>query len=229
VAEAEVRAAQDDLTSQEGVVQQWEGTSTSAVSNGDNKHVSSQSIFLSKVRVVELEAQVTSMNSQMQEQEEEANAAIAQWQESYTETDSRCSELEKDIGILRAEKIDLEMSLENARHDQEALQGIKSSLDAKISLLENPIDEELDEIKIGFKSTEPAVNDENELIAKLREELEEAQNTIAQDEDVVHQWEGMCSSEGFIIAFVLRDGSTSKFASVLCVQCLQCCRSSVRT
>lgn len=124
----------------------------------------------------------------MQEQEEEATTAIAQWQESYTETDGRCSELERNFELLRDEKVALEKSLELARQKPEALHEEKSSL-------EEAIDEKHEETNDGLKTRSPNSKDETDIVSKLREELEEAQNTIAGDEDVVHQWEGTIAEE----------------------------------
>eukprot|EP00980_Cylindrotheca_fusiformis_P000848 scaffold221_cov120-Cylindrotheca_fusiformis.AAC.9 len=154
---------EENLAAQADVVQQWE------------------------VRVAELEAEIASMNTQIQEQEEEANAAIAQWQESYAETDNKCSALEKEVETLRAGKIELEKLVGTSSYNSEAFQKKKMFL-GKVSSLEDAEDEELDEMKNEIRSDETP-----EVVSKLREELKNAQATILRDEEVVHQWEDRAS------------------------------------
>ena len=148
-------------------------------------------------RVAELEAQIGVLNSQLREQEEDANKAIAQWQESYSDTDNRCQELEKSLELLQQEKNTLEKAIQDAKDEQGGYLEGKAALDETIASMENVLDKELNDIKkedtLESKTLEEtlAIGGEasNEVIVQLREELAAAQHTIAQDEDVVQQWE----------------------------------------
>ena len=121
---------------------------------------------------LKLETQITSLNAQLKEQEEDAKKAIAQWQESYSETNNMYQELEKTVGMLREEKEDLKKALQDAKDEQGNDQ-------------ESKVTPSLDD------TGAPEARDESELIMQLQKQLEAANDTIAQDEDVVHQWEGM--------------------------------------
>ena len=48
------------------------------------------------------------MQQQMEDQEESANTAITEWQESHTESERRCSSLEEQLEAVKKEK-ELEM------------------------------------------------------------------------------------------------------------------------
>ncbi|CAJ1953476.1 unnamed protein product [Cylindrotheca closterium] len=98
----------------------------------------------------------------------------------------QAKEAESQLETLRAEKNVTEKSTEDRHVERETLEKDKEFLDEQISSLEVAINEELDEINDGAKSSTVEERDE---IAKLREELEAAHAALARDEDVVHQWE----------------------------------------
>jgi chromosome segregation ATPase len=128
----------------------------------------------------------------MQEQEEEANNVIAQWQESFNESEKKCSnkcaQLEEELEAVKKEKDSLEKSLETTEKDDEPLEEAKSSLDANIAALEDAIEDELEDVKV--MEEEGLQGDDHHTLEQLREELKAAQDTLERDEDVVHQWEG---------------------------------------
>jgi chromosome segregation ATPase len=107
----ELTAAQETLQRDEDVVHQWEGT---LILRFGGFIVSQQwltFVFLSKSgRVAELEATVQSLETQMHDQEEEANNVISQWQESCTASDGSCAELEKELAALRKDKESLDIA-----------------------------------------------------------------------------------------------------------------------
>eukprot|EP00980_Cylindrotheca_fusiformis_P000847 scaffold221_cov120-Cylindrotheca_fusiformis.AAC.8 len=198
--EEEIRVAEVNLTAQADVVHQWEGTS----GNRRNTLASGRILIIffpiSLVRVAELEAEIASMNSQIKEQEGEAKAAIAQWQESYAESDSKCSVLEKEVETLRAEKVELERLVGKSSYNSEAFQKKQVFLDKKISSLEDAIDEELDEMK--NEDAEIPSGGTRKVVSKLRvgSEVEGGEvfqqkihqmdeETLAAQADVVQQWE----------------------------------------
>jgi chromosome segregation ATPase len=67
-------------------------------------------------RVAELEATVKSLETQLQEQEEEANNVISQWQESCTASDDKCSELEQKL-----EEEELKIAQETLARDEDVV------------------------------------------------------------------------------------------------------------
>jgi chromosome segregation ATPase len=54
-------------------------------------------------RVSELESTIQSLETQLEDQEQEATNVIAQWQASFSEADDKCAELEKELETARAE------------------------------------------------------------------------------------------------------------------------------
>lgn len=64
-------------------------------------------------RVSELESTIQSLQTQLEDQEQEATNVIAQWQESFSEADDKCAELEKELETTRAE---IEKLKESAVH-----------------------------------------------------------------------------------------------------------------
>lgn len=145
--------------------------------------------YFSSDRVAELEAEVGSLQTQMQEQEEEASDAIAQWEETYTGAENKCSELEKELAVVKQKNGSLENRFETTEGDSEPLADAKSSLDAQIATLEDVIDEETDQVNDIEGDSPPA--DDSQGLEQLREELKAAHQALEQDEDVVHEWEGM--------------------------------------
>lgn len=140
-------------------------------------------------RVAELETSIKSLETQLQEQEEEANNIITQWQDAYSASDERCSQLEE--GLLKAteEKRTILRDLESSQKDKEQLEVEKMSLEARIVVLEDLQNEEQDQTV----RRESSQNEIEELLTKLKameDELNEARKTLARDEDVVSQREG---------------------------------------
>jgi chromosome segregation ATPase len=144
-------------------------------------------LLLATERVAELETQVTSLEAQLQEQENEANAVISQWQESCSASDEKCSELGKELETITEEKESLEKAIETVEKDNGELEENKSTLEAKIVLLEESLN--------GASGQEqPLLGGDDDFLVRLsetQEELKVAKETLARDEVVVKQWEGM--------------------------------------
>ena len=108
----------------------------------------------------------------MEEQEREANNVIDQWQENCAVADSKCSELETE--------------LDAARKENEILR--QATGDHSDNLL-NPKSPDG-----GPEASSQLAQRIEQLEAQLQEKeqaLSQLQDTLANDEDVVHQWEGM--------------------------------------
>ena len=118
------------------------------------------------------------LENQLEEQEQEANAVIEKWQESCTATEERCSNLEQELHALKAQ--DLHAGMEGTQN------------------IDTPMDERAEvtsQTALDFFG-QPERQGIGELEARLREKeaaLQEAQESLARDEDVVRQWEGRYS------------------------------------
>jgi hypothetical protein len=84
-------------------------------------------MLLHAVRAAELEATVQSLNTQMREQEEEANHVISQWQDSCTAAEEKCRESEKELEALKQAHL---VSPSNVV-DEKEFNHLKSKLDQK--------------------------------------------------------------------------------------------------
>lgn len=118
----------------------------------------------------------------MQEQEDEARAVVNTWQESYSELETEIENLTAEIEKVRQEKTSIEEAWEELGSDKEKLQQEKARLENTVTEYE--------------ALAASSVNDEKEqeLLSLLRDrekELSDARETIAEDEQVVKQWEGM--------------------------------------
>jgi chromosome segregation ATPase len=144
-------------------------------------------LLLATERVAELETQVTSLEGQLQEQENDANVVISQWQESYSASDEKCSELGKELETITEEKESLEKALETVEKDNGELVENKSTLEAKILSLEGSLNR-------ASGQEQPLLRSDDDLLVRLsetEEELKIAKEALARDEEVVKQWEGM--------------------------------------
>ena len=59
--------------------------------------------FLLTDRVAELESTIQSLEAQLEQQEQEATNAISQWQESFSEADDKCAQLDKELVAAKME------------------------------------------------------------------------------------------------------------------------------
>lgn len=123
-------------------------------------------------RVADLETEVQALNTQLQEEEEEATNVVNQWQESCSALDEKCTDLEKELESLAEQKGSLEHSLQTVQKQNEQLQLEKSSVEEKL----------IDQSKRWSKK-------EDQLQAKLTEKINELAKTQAVT-DVIQQWEG---------------------------------------
>jgi chromosome segregation ATPase len=143
------------------------------------------------------------VEKQLEDQEQEANNAITGWQESYAESDSKCTKLEKELETVREEKDSLATASETIEEDNNELEKEKFALEERVSSLENSIARENVPIEPQYKEREV-------LEVQLREKeeaLHEAQETLQRDADIVNQWEGKCYislekklSENFVVS-----------------------------
>ena len=125
-----------------------------------------------KDRVAELESKVKDLENQLEEQEREANNVIDQWQENCAVSDSKCSELEDELDAARKENEILRQS--SGDH------GV-NTLNAR-SLEGEP--EGSAQLAQRIEELETQLQEKEQVLLQL-------QDTLANDEDVVHQWEGM--------------------------------------
>jgi predicted RNase H-like nuclease (RuvC/YqgF family) len=89
-------------------------------------------------RTAELEATVDSLKIQLQEQETEASEAIEQWQESYTLSEEKCTELAQELEKLKPSQEDTGNSTDSELQNlQELLEQKQSELDFTTKALEN--------------------------------------------------------------------------------------------
>ena len=133
-----------------------------------------------KERVTELESTVQGLQSQLEQQEQDAQSVIDQWQEAFSTSDARCSELEKELENLKNNGV------ENSK-----VGGVEEAHSHDLSPGLQP-----QSANDFFSSGEPdSGNDRiNALEGQLKETeaaLREAREILSRDEDVVQQWEGM--------------------------------------
>ncbi len=101
----------------------------------------------------------------MLDQENEAVDAIAKWEQNVTELEEKCAVLE-----------------ENLRTSSENNESVNCPADESISTYS-----QMEEKDPSIQNT---FTQDSDTIAELREALKTAQDTIAEDEEVVQQWEG---------------------------------------
>jgi chromosome segregation ATPase len=133
-------------------------------------------------RVAELQATVKDLEDQLHQQEEEANTAITQWQGNCATSEERRLQLEKELEFVNTENGSLSKAMGAIEQDNEQLETDKAALDEKIASLEAGLSSAADSDEIEQLRTE---------LRETQEILREAKETMARDEDVVHQWEGM--------------------------------------
>ena len=102
----------------------------------------------------------------MQEQETKAQDTISKWQQNAMELEEKCSKLEKN---LKGDEM----------HEACDMNGTKDEIDN----MESPSTGTLD------NHTNPKTQ-HNDNIEELQEALKAAHDTLAKDEEIVHQWEG---------------------------------------
>lgn len=158
-------------------------------------------------RVAALECTVKDLEAQLQEQAQEANIAITQWQDACSESEERCSELEKDLELMTAKGKTLSESVDSGESDDEDIVKKGPASEKKDSSLEDMIDSLESELKSEFVSFEndlqaasdavsPGVSTPEEsegFLARSRQtedELREAKESLARSETIVHQLEG---------------------------------------
>ena len=120
----------------------------------------------SVVRVSELEANVQSLETQLADQEREANDVISQWQESYSLADDKCKELSSE---LHAAKLDKESLLSS----EEKIKAMKAKLDEAIK---NEAD-----LRGNNESMQKEKNILSEQIASIQESLSEKEIQVEQE------------------------------------------------
>ena len=72
----------------------------------------------------------------MEDQEESANTAITEWQESHTESERRCSSLEEQLEAVKKEKELVENSLGDLKGELNAAHEIQGRDSAVIQQME---------------------------------------------------------------------------------------------
>lgn len=72
-------------------------------------------------RAAELESTIQLLQSQLEEQEIESNGVILQWQNSHSEADEKCTDLERELAAVRSE-------MEALKSVQDKLAGDKSRI-----------------------------------------------------------------------------------------------------
>ena len=172
-----------------------------------------------KDRVAELENELIALQEQMVEQEQAANNAINEWQESFADAEKKCTDLESMLEATQQGNATSQLSTEN---EQEGIESSTRDLDEKIASLENAIDAEMDDLHQA--ETESAMDDA-ENVESLKEELKKANENLGHDEEIVTQWEGK-SCLFFALVFGVLISTLSVCASLCCAHL---CRSSCGT
>jgi len=130
-----------------------------------------------------LESELANINQQIQEQENEAENAIAKWQENVIELEEKCAELKQNLKTALESNDAVDTMNDASGSDYSQLMEENASLQNKINYLETSLagnsGNEIDsEIQHG------------DTVVELQEELKIAQDTLAKDEEVVQRWEG---------------------------------------
>jgi chromosome segregation ATPase len=107
-----LKIAQETLTRDEEVVQQWEGKSKYDTETYiDHKResmrlplISLKSLFPILERVTELETNIKSLQTELREQEDEANDVISQWQDNCAAAELKYSTIEEELEELKKSK-----------------------------------------------------------------------------------------------------------------------------
>lgn len=130
-----------------------------------------------------MESKLANVHQQIQEQENESVNAIAKWQENVVELEDKCAELEENLKTASESKDAVDTMNDASGSEYSQLKEENASLQKKINYLEISLagnsDNEIDsEIQHGGT------------IAEFQEALKIAQDTLANDEEVVQRWEG---------------------------------------
>lgn len=130
-----------------------------------------------------MESELANINQQIQEQENEAENAIAKWQENVIELEEKCAELKQNLKTALESNDAVDTMNDASGSDYSQLMEENASLQNKINYLETSLagnsGNEIDsEIQHG------------DTVVELQEELKIAQDTLAKDEEVVQRWEG---------------------------------------
>jgi chromosome segregation ATPase len=144
---------------------------------------------------------VAEVEKQLKDQEQEASNAITVWQESCSESDSKCTKLKKELEIVLEEKYSLVKASETIEQDNDELEKEKFALEERVSSLENSM-------KSPPRENDPVEPQDLEVQLREKDEaLRQAQETLQRDAGVLHQWEGKCNinleeelSETFVVS-----------------------------
>jgi len=151
----ELKEAQEALNRDEDLVAEWED------------------------RVAELEATVTSLQQQLQEQEDEANGVISQWQESYNEAGKRCEEIEKELEELRKTK---ESPVPDARENIDRESRLSREQEEEFIAKIESLEMELSEAQKALASDEDVVNQWEERVMELETLVKTLQSQLEEQE-----------------------------------------------
>ena len=108
-----------------------------------------------------------------------------QWQDTCSEAEGRCTELEQQLETLKEEKSALANTVDSLKQEGELVSDAKSSLDAQIASLEDAIDGELENatgeddniaeakssLDAQIASLEDAIDEELEDVKKMDEQV----------------------------------------------------------
>jgi hypothetical protein len=184
----ELAAAREELLSDEDVQREWEGKSYYAISQDNNRKIQDSKIIfyffhIGVEKTSHLESELANVHQQIQEQENEAENAIAKWQENVIELEEKCAELERNLKTALESKDAVDTMNNASGSDYSQLMEENASLQNKITYLETSLagnsDNEIDS-EIQHDDT----------VVELQKALKIAQETLAKDEEVVQRWEG---------------------------------------
>jgi chromosome segregation ATPase len=193
-----LREAQETLQRDADVVHQWEGKCYIILEEelSENFVVSQQSLsYVYVERVAELETAVKELENQLDEQGEEANDAISRWQETYTELEEKCSQLEQDLtksGSADTKELELQKQVESLSEKLKAVEGQASRTEEErqnmskawstseitIQMLQDDIESRDESIKRLNAEAETVKSERDESIKRLNAEIDIARSEL---------------------------------------------------
>jgi hypothetical protein len=130
--------------------------------------------------VTNLESTVKELEEQLREQELEADAAIGQWEETYSASEERCAELEEELALVKMEKV---TTPKNNDADDFTLD---------VSLLGGS--QIASEVFASGKDESGGVTKPEEKLRDTEQALHAATAGLARDGEILLQWQGKCAA-----------------------------------
>jgi len=182
--EALLREANKTLSSDEDIVHQWEGKPVSFLPFPASQDLTMQEhLYSMSVRVEELVAQVSVLEDQLREQEQDARGTISQWQESYNAAEERCSEVSIELEKVK------QQNQEAAASSRTEINGLQATVDALEKDITNLRSSAADVDTREEENKQRSIELEQRLVEK-EEELTEAREDVAESAQIRRSLEG---------------------------------------